>query len=75
MSRLRPLLPSIGAAAMLVSTALPAQATVLHIKMCGGGTVDIPIGHGGKTPRGRDCPAACHAPTCQQRKRAGVPSV
>lgn len=75
MSRVLTVLPSLGAVAMLALPALPAPATVLHMKMCGGGTVDLPISHGDKAPRGRDCPAGCHAPLCQQRKRAGEPSV
>jgi hypothetical protein len=62
------------AAAMLGWPGLPAQARVLHLPLCHGGAVDIPVGP--KAPaHDKSCPAGCHAPLCQNRKRPGAPSV
>ena len=59
---------------MLGWPAAQSQARMLHVSLCNGGTADIPIGPE-HAPHRKDCPAGCHAPVCQTRKRLGSPSV
>lgn len=45
----------------------------LHVALCGGGTVDLPIGGGGRPgddDHGSGCVTACHA-VLGNRKRSG----
>lgn len=71
--KLHALLP-IAAVAMLAwpASARPAP-TVLHVALCGGGSMDIPVGGGDPQRPHRDdggCVMACHA-VLGQRKRSG----
>lgn len=67
-------LPAACAIAMLAwPAAARANPNILHVALCGGGTVEIPIGNG-KHSRGGDhdngCVMACHA-VLSNRKRSG----
>jgi hypothetical protein len=64
-------LPAALALAALGLPVQPAPATVLHVRLCSGGSAEVPIDR--DRPDNRDCPSACHAVLCSGRKRA--PSV
>jgi hypothetical protein len=64
----------VGAASGIVAAfglllGAPASATVLHVRGCGGGFLDLPIRQDGKPGHDKSCPVGCHAPLCQDRKR------
>lgn len=57
----------IAALGMLLGA--PASATMLQVRSCHGGFLDLPIRPSGKPTREKTCPFGCHAPLCQHRKR------
>jgi hypothetical protein len=68
------LILALAAVTMLGWPAASAPARVLHIPLCHGGVLDVPVGP--EAPQhDKSCPSGCHAPLCQSRKRPGSPSV
>lgn len=65
--------PAICALLMLAwPAAARSQPRLLHVALCDGGTIEIPIGGGDPNPRRHDpgCVTACHA-VLGTRKRSG----
>lgn len=64
-------LPAACAVAMLAwPAAARSEVRTLHVAVCGGGTVEIPIGDGEKRSGDDGCVMACHA-VLSNRKRSG----
>jgi hypothetical protein len=68
-------LAPVAAILMLGWPQLPAQAIVLHLPLCHGGVVDLPVHRDGEPGKDKSCALGCHGPLCSSRKRAGTPSV
>lgn len=66
-----PGLPAMCAVAMLAwPAAARGEGRTLHVAVCGGGTVEIPIGDGNKQSGDDGCVMACHA-VLSNRRRSG----
>ena len=66
---MRPELLALGALAPMILGPAPAEGDALTARLCGGGTIDIPIKRDREGPAEQPCFKACHAPAC--RKRSG----
>lgn len=68
----RALLPlALGALMPVMVGPVPAEAVTITAKLCGGGTITIPVD--GDTPaKDGDChPKGCHAGTCREKEKPG----
>ena len=71
-SYLRPAILAIAALGMAMPATAP-RAEILHLSLCGGGAIDVPLD---RPPQRRDrpdkcCAAACHAGERRRRHRLG----
>ncbi len=60
--------PAAAAIAMMAWPTIPADATVLHVELCNGGTAQIPIDREHKPKR--DCASPCHALVGRKRSQS-----
>ncbi len=66
----RAALPILAVAMLAWPAAAREEGRTLHVALCGGGTVEIPIGDGGEDEHRGGCVTACHA-VLGNRKRSG----
>ena len=51
---------------------LPAESTAITAKLCGGGTITIPLGEDTPTQDSPCQPKGCHAATCRDRPKRSI---
>jgi hypothetical protein len=49
---------------------LPAQSTAITAKLCGGGTITIPLGDDAPAEDNPCHPKGCHAGTCREKGKS-----
>ncbi|MFN9632922.1 MAG: hypothetical protein ACK554_05465 [Erythrobacteraceae bacterium] len=52
---------------------LPAQSTAITAKLCGGGTITIPLGDDTPAQDNPCHPKGCHAGTCREKSEQSRP--
>lgn len=69
---MRPELLALWALVPLFLGPAPAEGNALTARLCGGGTIDIPLDRDRDSGPEQACFKACHAPTCRKRSGTGA---